>query len=252
MTLRLVASAAVIAASLAAIATPASAQPGRGGGRFDWGGDERVYSLNGPGVSFLLPELRRSRRGAAFVMRNFDFDRNGLVNRREAEAANRAFAEVRGERGEWFAQGPGGAPGGGPGWNREAMRGYGMRQTTRGMTFEMNEQILFAYDSDQLRPGAIDRLRPLADYLRYERGVRVAIDGHTDSRGSDAYNQDLSERRAESVREALEDLGAERARFQVIGHGESDPVASNATQEGMRRNRRVEITLLGRRADEFR
>ena len=79
----------------------------------------------------------------------------------------------------------------------------------------------------------------------------MAIDGHTDSRGTDAHNQDLSERRAQSVREALDDMGVTRARFRVAGHGESSPVASNATVEGMRLNRRVEVTLLGRRASEF-
>jgi len=115
----------------------------------------------------------------------------------------------------------------------------------------MQEDVLFATDSDVLRPMAIERLRPLADYLRANGGVRVAIDGHTDSRGTDAHNQDLSERRAQSVREALDEMGVTRARFRVAGHGEGSPVASNATAEGMRLNRRVEVTLLGRRADEF-
>jgi outer membrane protein OmpA-like peptidoglycan-associated protein len=81
--------------------------------------------------------------------------------------------------------------------------------------------------------------------------VRVAIDGYTDSRGSVAHNQDLSERRAASVRQAFDDMDVVRARFRVTGHGKADPVASNATPEGMRRNRRVEVTLLGQRADRF-
>ena len=67
----------------------------------------------------------------------------------------------------------------------------------------MQEDVLFATDSAVLRPGAIERLRPLAGYLRANPGVRVAIDGHTDSRGTDAHNQDLSERRAQSVRERV-------------------------------------------------
>ena len=79
----------------------------------------------------------------------------------------------------------------------------------------------------------------------------VAIDGYADSRGTDAHNQDLSERRAASVRAALDDMGVVRARFTVTGHGEHDPVATNATSEGMRQNRRVEVTLLGQRADRF-
>ena len=131
------------------------------------------------------------------------------------------------------------------------MRDYGFRQTARGATLNLQEDVLFKTDSDVLRPGAIDKLRPLAEYLKSERGVRVAIDGYTDSRGTDAHNQALSERRAASVRAALDAMGVVRARFVVQGHGESNPVATNATPEGMRQNRRVEVTLLGQRADRF-
>ena len=131
------------------------------------------------------------------------------------------------------------------------MRDYGFRQTPRGATLNLSADVLFATDSAALRPGAIDRLRPLADYLRDTRGVRVAIDGYTDARGTDAHNQDLSDRRAASVRDALIDMGADRARFATVGHGEREPVATNATAAGMRQNRRVEVTLLGRRAAEF-
>ena len=95
------------------------------------------------------------------------------------------------------------------------MRGYRFRQTAEGARMTMQEEVLFATDSDVLRPGAIERLRPLAGYLRANPGVRVAIDGHTDSRGTDAHNQDLSERRAASVREALDEMGVVRARFRV-------------------------------------
>lgn len=250
-----------------AFSMPASAQ-----GRWDWQGGrdgDTEYRLSGPGVRILFPELRDSRRGRAFVMRNFDANRDGRINRPEANAANRAFAEFAGERRERFDWSRFDRDGGRPGvddrrddddrrgsahgsWDRNAMRGYGFRQTARGATFAMSEEVLFATDSAVLRPGVIERLRPLAGYLRSERGVRVAIDGHTDSRGTDAHNQGLSERRAQAVRSALEEMSVTRARFQVVGHGESQPVASNATADGMRQNRRVEITLLGRRADEFR
>jgi outer membrane protein OmpA-like peptidoglycan-associated protein len=131
------------------------------------------------------------------------------------------------------------------------MHDYGFRQTPRGATLSLAEEVLFATDSAVLRPGAIDKLRALSDYLRDQRGVRVAIDGHTDNRGTDAHNQLLSERRAAAVRDALDQLGVTRARFSVEGFGERRPVATNATPAGMRQNRRVEITLLGRRADEF-
>jgi outer membrane protein OmpA-like peptidoglycan-associated protein len=246
------------AAALGVASAPANAQD-----RYDWNGDGD-YRLVGPGVPALFAELRRTSRGRAFVMRNFDFNRDGRVNRREAEAANRAFAEVAGprrDRFDWDSRGRdrvaerddprGQGPERAGGWDRTAMRAYNFRQTPQGARMTMQEDVLFATDSDVLRPAAIERLRPLAGYLRANPGVRVAIDGHTDSRGTDAHNQDLSERRAQSVREALDDMGVTRARFRVAGHGEGSPVASNATVEGMRLNRRVEITLLGRRASEF-
>lgn len=242
--------AALGVAALAA-AAPAAAQD-----RWDWTGgraDGRDYRLAGAGVPILFPELRETRRGRAFVMRNFDDNRDGRVQPREADAANRAFAAIAGprrDRFDWNARDvvaverPGG-------WDRRAMRDYGFRQTPRGATLTMQEEVLFATDSAALRPGAVDRLRALAGYLRANPGVRVAIDGHTDARGSDAYNQGLSLRRADSVRAAFDEMGVTRARFTVQGFGERQPVATNASAAGMRQNRRVEVTLLGRRADEF-
>lgn len=240
-----------IAAAALLPATVADAQ-----GRLDW--RPGAYRLVGVGVPALFPELRNNPRGRAFVMRNFDWNRDGRINRREADAANRAFLrENRGRRNRFDWNAPGRVvvveettvrPGG---WNRGAMRDYGFRQTSRGATLSLQEDVLFATDSAVLRPGAIDKLRALADYLRNERGVRVAIDGHTDARGTNAHNQALSERRAASVRDAFDQLGVTRARFSVQGFGESRPVASNASAAGMRQNRRVEITLLGRRATEF-
>ena len=131
------------------------------------------------------------------------------------------------------------------------MRDYGFRQTPRGATMTLTEQVLFETDSAKLLPGAIARLQPLAGYLRANPGVRVAIDGHTDSRGSDAYNQALSVRRADAVRDAFDQMGVTRTRFTVAGHGETEPVATNATIAGRQLNRRVEVTLLGQRADRF-
>jgi len=252
--------AALTAGALLAGTAPAHAQ-GPGPDRWDWRPGDRPYRLVGPGVPMLFPELRGSPRGQAFVMRNFDWDHDGVVSRREADAANRAFARVAGARRDRFDWNRRGGPDHvvveeqtvveGGNWDRHAMHDYGFRQTPRGATLTLSEDVLFATDSDVLRPGAIDKLRPLASYLRGNPGVRVAIDGFTDSRGTDAHNQDLSERRAASVRNALEEMGAARARFQVVGHGEANPVATNATPAGMRQNRRVEVTLLGRRATEF-
>jgi outer membrane protein OmpA-like peptidoglycan-associated protein len=244
---------AALAATAMLAAVPASAQQ-----RWDWSGGRpgtRDYRLAGAGARLLFPELRQTMRGRAWVVRNFDRNRDGLIQPREAERANAVFAEIAGPRRggfDWNARDvvvverP--APGG---WDRGAMRGYGFRQTPRGAMLSLQEEVLFATDSATLRPGAVDKLRALAGYLRANPGVRVAIDGHTDSRGTDAHNDALSLRRADAVRTAFDRMGVTRARFSVKGFGERQPVASNATVAGMRQNRRVEITLLGRRASEF-
>jgi len=250
---RMILTAATAASALLAT-VPAQAQ-----GRWDWAPGDRPYRLAGPGVPMLFPELRATPRGRAFVMRNFDFNRDGFINRREADAANRAFADVAGDdRARFNWDRPGRVVGGdveragGRGhWDRAAMRDYHFRQTPQGARMTLQEDVLFRTDSAELRPGAIDKLRALAGYLQDNPGVRVAIDGYTDARGTDAHNKALSERRADSVRTAFDDLGVTEARFRVSGHGKADPVASNATAAGMRLNRRVEVTLLGQRADTF-
>jgi outer membrane protein OmpA-like peptidoglycan-associated protein len=266
---------AMISASLAAmlaagaIASPAVAQQHWVPGHWDWAGgrdgDARAYDLDGPGLRILFPELRDTRRGRAFVLRNFDWNHDGFITPREARAANDAFAGAVGpdrRRFDWGSADrevvaepmapPPSISTGRPGpWDRGAMRAYHFRDTPEGARMTLQEDVLFRTDSAELRPGALYKLRTLADYLRDNAGVRIAIDGYTDSRGSDAHNQDLSERRAASVRAALDDMGVTEARFRVRGHGEADPVATNATADGMRLNRRVEVTLLGRRAAEF-
>ena len=243
-------------AAILVTATPALAQ----NRDYDWSGGrsgDREYRLVGAGVPLLHRELRVTNRGRAFVMRNFDHNRDGRINRREAQEANRVFIRIaRPGRGrfDWSTRDRDVVvvqPGDRGGWDRRAMRDYRFRQTPLGATMTMQEDVLFRTDSADLRPGAIEKLRPLAGYLRANPGIRVAIIGHTDSRGTDAHNQALSERRAESVRTAFDEMGVTRARFRVEGRGEGQPVATNATPEGMRLNRRVEVTLLGERADRF-
>lgn len=241
-------------AAILVTCSPATAQERR----WDWGGGragDREYRLVGAGVQLLHRELRNSNRGRAFVMRNFDDNRDGRINRREAQEANEAFIAIaRRDRGrfDWSSHDDvGDAPDSSVDWDRGAMRNYRFRQTPLGATMTLQEDVLFRTDSAGLRPGAIEKLRPLAGYLRANPGVRVAIIGHTDSRGTDAHNQGLSERRADRVRVAFDEMGVTRARFRVEGHGEREPIAHNSTPEGMRVNRRVEVTLLGQRADRF-
>lgn len=169
----------------AAVALIASAAPAGAQARWDWSGGRpgsTDYRLVGPGVRFLYPELRGTMRGRAFVIRNFDRDRNRVISVSEARAANAAFAQIAGarrDRFDWDARDSGyvvvdrGDRGGA--WDRGAMRGYGFRQTARGAMMRMGGDVLFATDSDVLRPGAVDKLRPLAAYLRANPGVRVAM-----------------------------------------------------------------------------
>jgi outer membrane protein OmpA-like peptidoglycan-associated protein len=240
-----------LALLLTTLATPALAQD-----RFDWGGGrsgERDYGLAGAGVSRLLPELRRTARGRAFVMRNFDRNDDGRVSQREADEANRAFVRIAGgrrDRFDWESRDIRGPVAQHRDWDRRGMRGYRMRQTERGATFDLQD-VLFETGSARLRPGAAEQLRPLASYLSANPDVPVRIDGHTDSVGSDAANQLLSERRAEAVRAALGAMAVEESEFEVAGHGETMPTASNADANGRQLNRRVEVTLVGQQARSF-
>jgi outer membrane protein OmpA-like peptidoglycan-associated protein len=248
---------ALLAAS--SVAGPVGAQPRD---RWDWNGggsdDRRGYDLAGPGVGILLPELRDTRRGKAFVMRNFDFDRNGLVGPREARAANRAFLDAAGpdrSRFDWERRGgrdldrPRAGRGDGA-WDRQGMRNYQFRQNRYGAMFTLQD-VLFQTGSAVLRPGAAARLEPLADYLDANPAVRVRIDGFTDSVGSEAANLTLSRNRARAVADALAAMDVDPGRLQLQGHGEASPVGSNATPAGRQLNRRVEVTLIGQRASSF-
>ncbi len=230
--------------AVALLATTAHAQP-------EFRGEGRGPRLVGPGVEVLVPELRESRRGRIFVMRRFDLDGDGILSRREAWAANRAFRERRGA--DWDALADGGRRGGervGGGEWRSRMRGYNFRQGRYGAMFTMQD-VLFQTGSAELRPGAIGRLSVLADYLGANPRVRIRIDGHTDNVGADAANEVLSRNRARSVARVLAQRGVGMGRFQLVGHGESSPIASNETEGGRRLNRRVEVSLVGIRASEF-
>jgi OOP family OmpA-OmpF porin len=101
----------------------------------------------------------------------------------------------------------------------------------------------FATNSAEIEPAAAARLTAeVVPVLQKNPDVRIEIDGHTDSRGNDAYNQKLSERRAESVRAYLAAHGNEGSRLTARGFGETRPIAPNDTPENLRKNRRTELT----------
>jgi OOP family OmpA-OmpF porin len=110
--------------------------------------------------------------------------------------------------------------------------------TLRGMVFEFDSEALTAETRGML-DGLVSELRTRpADIVA---GTKIAVEGYTDSVGSDAYNQGLSERRAQSVRQYLVDKGLSPSMVVASGSGESNPVASNDTAEGRSQNRRVVI-----------
>ena len=107
----------------------------------------------------------------------------------------------------------------------------------------MRNDILFDTDSAALRSASRDTLNELATNFRQYPDNEIIVEGHTDSTGSDAHNQGLSERRAASVADYLIDRGVAASTITVYGYGELKPKASNDTAEGRQLNRRVEINI---------
>jgi outer membrane protein OmpA-like peptidoglycan-associated protein len=104
--------------------------------------------------------------------------------------------------------------------------------------------ITFAYDSATVQPQFQRTLDQVADTLAQYNQTYIDVYGHTDSTGSDAYNQSLSERRATAVADALSARGVQTARIGTRGYGEAQPVAPNDTDAGRAANRRVEIKIV--------
>ena len=107
--------------------------------------------------------------------------------------------------------------------------------------------VLFDFDKSVLKPEGKSKLDDLATKVKAINLEVVIAIGHTDSIGSDAYNQKLSVRRAESVKAYLVSKGVEPNRIYTEGKGEKQPVASNKTKDGRQKNRRVEIEVIGTR-----
>ena len=116
------------------------------------------------------------------------------------------------------------------------------KKTDRGVVATLGD-VLFDTGQASLKPGADRSLNRLATFLSGHPDTKIMIEGHTDSRGSDDYNLNLSQRRADAVASALESRGLSADHVQTRGLGKSFPVASNDTPEGRQQNRRVEIVF---------
>ena len=112
-----------------------------------------------------------------------------------------------------------------------------------GIAVTFDSGILFAVNSATLQSAGQQNLRDLAVSLEEYEGTEVLVVGHTDSTGEEAYNQTLSERRAESARTYLLGAGLEPGRVRAVGRGELEPIASNDTDAGRQDNRRVEVAI---------
>ena len=115
---------------------------------------------------------------------------------------------------------------------------------------ELSADVMFDFDSAELRAEAEQVLRNVAEIIRAHESANVRVEGHTDSKGSDSYNQQLSEERARSVRDWLMSAdGLDGTEFSIYGFGESKPAAANEMTdgsddpEGRQRNRRVDIVV---------
>jgi outer membrane protein OmpA-like peptidoglycan-associated protein len=126
----------------------------------------------------------------------------------------------------------------------ELSRLANVKQDERGLVITLSGSVLFASSKAELLPAARRRLGEVADALNgSDRTAQIVVEGHTDSKGSDTYNLELSARRAEAVRSYLVSRGIDAGRIRAEGLGLTRPVADNTSAEGRANNRRVEIVV---------
>jgi outer membrane protein OmpA-like peptidoglycan-associated protein len=112
------------------------------------------------------------------------------------------------------------------------------------LAITLKSDFSFDFDSAVIKPGAEDEIARIAAVLIKYPQTNISIEGHTDSKGAEEYNMDLSKSRAEAVKASLIGRGLTSSRLQTIGFGESKPVATNDTEAGRQQNRRVRIVIV--------
>lgn len=132
----------------------------------------------------------------------------------------------------------------------EDLPGAQVERVGEGIEVTFDSGILFDFDSYALRPEAREHLTNFAASLNEYPESEVLIVGHTDSSGSDQYNQTLSENRANAAGAFLIRAGVAPSRVKMMGLGETEPVVPNDTPEGMQQNRRVEVAIFA--SEEYR
>lgn len=127
---------------------------------------------------------------------------------------------------------------------KETLPGAEVERVGEGIRVTMKENMVnFGFDSSDLTSSAKANLDKLAEVLKNNPDTNINIYGHTDSKGTEAYNQSLSERRAASVRSYLISKGVASSRMITMGVGENEPIATNDTDAGRAENRRVEFAI---------
>ncbi len=116
------------------------------------------------------------------------------------------------------------------------------KETNRGLVLTLGN-VLFDLNKADLKPGGMRTIKKLAEFMQSDPKRNVMIEGYTDSTGTAAYNEKLSLKRAESVRDALVNDGINPQRIVTKGYGPKYPIASNKTADGRQQNRRVEIVI---------
>lgn len=124
----------------------------------------------------------------------------------------------------------------------EQLKALNAKQTERGMMITLSD-VLFSTNKAQLKAGGIRNMQKLGAFMTQYPNYKVSVEGHTDSRASDSYNQSLSERRADAVQKVLANMSIGGDRVSTHGYGEEFPIASNNNAGGRQLNRRVEIIL---------
>ena len=123
------------------------------------------------------------------------------------------------------------------------LEGADIERVGEGIKITFDSGILFGFDSSELTYASKTNIAELAETLKKYEDTEILIEGHTDSKGSESYNQELSERRAGSVAGELRSLGVAASRISEVGYGEEMPIADNSTEEGRSQNRRVEVAI---------
>ena len=132
----------------------------------------------------------------------------------------------------------------------EELENAEIERVGEGIKVTFDSGLLFDFDSAALRPAAERDLAEFANSMEEFDGTKILIVGHTDSKGSDSYNEELSERRSASASNYLKRQGVASSRLSMAGRGESEPMASNQTPEGRQQNRRVEVAIYA--SEEYR